>query len=196
VIEKADQAGGRQEPSEQRFAHGQGQRPQVEVLDRQQIERKERDRVHHRGPADVDPAGELCPQLEPLETGPSRVVQGDDLSIEDEAAYGKRCYGADDLGKTGGQVIPISRKEARGPAVKLRQEPVSIQLELEDPGGIRERAFPGFRQHQRSRLGIDFPLGRSQSGQFGSNAVGRRPAGLQVLYGKPRENRFFRWKGP
>jgi hypothetical protein len=131
-----------------------------------------------------------------LKVGPAPLIQDYHFAVEHESVYREPRHGTNHLGKTGREIVPVPGEESRCPATTVGQQPVPIEFELEDPGRIRKGAVPRFRQHQRSILSVDFPFRRAQAGQFGSDAVRRGPARLQVFHRKPGENRFLPWKRP
>jgi hypothetical protein len=140
VIQKPDHPRGGHHFSQQRLTGGQRQRPEIEVLEREQVKREEGYRAMHRRMADVERSTKLRSLLEPLKAGTSRFVQGNDLAIEQQPVKRERTKGAHYLGKAGGQIVAVSGEQAGG-TVSGAQNPVTVDLELEHPSGPGKGLF-------------------------------------------------------
>jgi hypothetical protein len=143
VFQEPERAEGRQDATEEGLARGEWQRPQIEVLEPEQIEAVERHRATDSGVPDVDRAVETGAALEPLEAGLALCIQGDDLTIQYEVVEGQRGDRANHLGKRGGAIIAVPREETRSASAARRQHSIAVELRLEQPFLPRERRVGG-----------------------------------------------------
>ena len=77
--------------------------------------------------------------LQPCETRLALRVEDDDLAVDDAALERKRVDRARDLGKDRGVVVAVAGEEERFVVGLAGDEPVAIELELEQPAVARER---------------------------------------------------------
>ena len=145
-------AGRRQQPSSSAFRVDERQRPQVEVLDAEQIEGEEGDRVLHRRPADVERAPEPCPLLEPLKAGPPGLVEGHDLAVEQQPVERQRGHRANHLGKCVEQVVAVPGEQPRRRRLRAASSRYPSSLSSNSQPGSRERLVARLRQHQLDGL--------------------------------------------
>ncbi len=97
MVGEADRPGRRQRPAQQLLALDERQRAQVVLLEAQQVEGVEADRVLDRGPLDVRPPPQAGALLQALEVGPRLGVEDHHLAVEDQAVVGQGAQGAGDL---------------------------------------------------------------------------------------------------
>ncbi len=161
VIERADDAGRGDEPAEQLLAGEEGERAEVAVAYREQVEDHVEDRDLQRGEPDVGVALEVNAAGEALEARLPLIVERDDLAVEHGAPRGERLDGARDLGVRAGDVGAPPAGQAHRPgraapgrgagAGRLlgRYQPDAVELELVDPAGAGGRGVAQGAQHRR-----------------------------------------------
>src|SRR5207237_8213360 len=85
VVDGADRSRRRHQAQEQLLALDQGERTQVEVLEREQVEEEQRRGQLGGRPLDVPRRRQQRALLQPLEDGSAGIVQLDDLSVGADA---------------------------------------------------------------------------------------------------------------
>ena len=98
---------------EQLLALEQRQRAQVEVLEREQIEREERRGQLDRGALDVDRRRQPPALLQAREARHSLRVEHDDFAVDDALVERQRLHGARDLREDLGVVVAVAGQEQR-----------------------------------------------------------------------------------
>ena len=193
VVEGADRAELRERRRQQRLSRDERQRPQVEVLECQQIERVERRRQLDRGAPNLEGRRQAAALLQPREARLAVGVEHDDFAVDDALVERQRFHGARDLGKDRRVVVPVPREEQRFAVRLARDQPVSVELELEQPAVARERFVGRARRASPSPTWDRRGRGTAAPSVLDRRAelAARRDAGLHFLDGEPREHGRF-----
>src|SRR5262249_33092750 len=126
----------------------QWERPKVEVLEGEEVERVERRGQLDCSAAYVDRRREAAALLEAGGARPPPRTAHDGFAVEDELPERERANGAGDLREGSGVVVAVAREEERF-APRLRgEQAVPVELELEEPAVARERALRRFGEHE------------------------------------------------
>ena len=161
----------------------QGQPVEAHAVQVQQVECVVDDR---RGGLDAFqvPAGDrVGVALHHLEVGQAVLAKRDDLAVEDHLVAQLRFEVADYLRELGGDVPAGAALEYHRVAADVSERAVAVELGLEDPAGMGERALdqPGLHRLQRG--------GKRRRTALGRPGRGRQPPLLQVLDGESRVDR-------
>ncbi len=184
-----DRAELRQRRQEKLFADPERQRSQIEILEREKVEGKERRRQLDRGAFDLRGIVQRPPLLQPREARLAGVVEADDFAVDDDLVERKRVESARDFRKDGRIVVPLARDERRLAARLTGDQAIPVELELEDPVVARERLLGRLGQHRLDGLGVD-PVARRLHGLDGFAQIGDGAAAeLHLVDGQAGENR-------
>ena len=139
VVGESHRPGAGQQPLEESLAVRERERPQVEVLEAEQIEGEERRGQLDGGAVDVGSALEERPLLEQPEARLRLSVEDHDLAVEHEGVAGEGADRAGDLGKGRRRVHAVAVAKHGLSVLAAREQAVAVVLELPDPAGLRER---------------------------------------------------------
>jgi hypothetical protein len=140
VIGVANRARRWQHREEKALALRQRQSAQVEVLEAEQIERVEHDRViTHRG-LDVARAQQQRPLLQAREVGPRVVVEHDHLAVEHEPGVGQERGGPRHFGVQLGCLRTPSIHKTALAVLDYDEQAIAVVLEFVEKRRIRETA--------------------------------------------------------
>ncbi len=119
-----------------------------------------------------------------------RVIEDDDLAVENQAFIRQRGHGARDFGERRRHIVTLAGDE-HGLAVLARgAHAVAIQLQLEHPSRLRERILARLGEHQL-RVGHAYDaLRRAELRELFLKGRGAMLRLAQLLDGHPRENRL------
>jgi hypothetical protein len=104
---------------------------------------------------------------------------------------GKRANRASDLGKHVGEIVPVAGEKQCLAATLAGEHAVTIELELENPVLVRERAVASLRQHDLDGSGIDLCSLSTCLKEVGPHIPSRTLSGLHFLYSEAGEHRGF-----
>lgn len=140
-----DRVAGPHAALEQAFAAAQRQRGDVVAGDDRGVEQVE---VHgHAGGPGPGRVGDPQPALQPGEAG-LRPVERDHLAVGDEPGRGAGVEGLDQLGVGARDLLVVAGEQAGAVLVADDDQPLAVELALEDPAGVGE-VLPGQRREHR-----------------------------------------------
>jgi hypothetical protein len=122
---------------EQCLALHERQRPQVEPLERHEIEEVHRRGVLDGGVADIRRPGNPRPVLEPLKARPPLLVQDHQLTVHHKPIIGQGLHRTGELRERRRVIVAVAGDEARDPALACHAHAISVELHLEHPAGTR-----------------------------------------------------------
>ena len=170
-----------QDALEQALALPEGQGPQVEVLEAQEVEGVVGGGKEQARALDVGAPLQERPLLQALEAGAPGLVQHHRLAVEDQGGEGEGLERARDLREDGGGVVAPTVDEARLASLEPRHHPVAVVLQLEDPALGGERAVPGLGQGHCHLVGSDRLPGRLELDELRADLLGAPRALAQLL---------------
>ena len=174
-----------------RFRSASANRPGVETLEFDEVKAEEGRGESGSGSGDVAAIGKPPVLLQQLEARRSIVVEGHDLSIDDELIEGKASDCRSNLGEDGRGVVPAAVPQNHRAATLGGDESVAVVLDLEQPVGVAERRVGCLCEHHIQIRVADFSLGRSGFDQVVPEPLPSVAAFPEVLYGKTGEDRLF-----
>ena len=194
VLEVFDWTHARYDPLEQRGPLLERQRPEVEALEREQVEYVQHRRRLDGGASHFERPRDLGAVLQSLEHGPPRLVRHHQLAIEDEPFVRERDEGARNLGERPRDVVAVARDEPRpaSPPLSPSADTVPVELQLEQPPRLRERSLARLREHRLGFLERHGAARRLEALELLDHR--RRPvlASLQLVDGQAGEHGFGR----
>src|SRR5207245_5412996 len=86
--------------------------------------------------------------LESLEAGPASFIRHYELAVEGEPLVRQRREGPRNLGERGRDVVPVAGDEPCLSSLVRGADAVPVELELEQPSGLRERLLARLGEHR------------------------------------------------
>ena len=124
------------------------QRAQIEILEPEDVEEKQRRGTLHGPPLDVGAARGFRAILEALEVGMSGVIEDDYFAVQHDVFVGQRRDGARDFGEARGEIMAVAADQLGGAVLPRRADAVAVELQFEHPPRLRERLLPRLGEHQ------------------------------------------------
>ncbi len=191
VLRVAQRAGHRQQRAQRGLALDERQRAQVEVLEREQIERVDAGRQLERRARDVGAARQSPALLQQREARQAARVEHDDLGVDDELRERQRRDDLGDLRKRRGEVVAGARVELDLAGTFLGEQAVAVVLELEHPLRVRER-LARRREHRPQVARLELAPRGAELAQLGRDGRAARIAARDLLDGPSREHGVVR----
>src|SRR4029078_11924931 len=119
---------------------------------------------------------------------PSLSVHHDDLTVYDEVVIGDRFDRAGDLGEDGCVVVALARDQNRFAARLAGDEPIPVELELEQPAVARERVVRGLGEHDLDGARIDAAFLRARPFDRGAQPRPRTATLFHLVDGETGKN--------
>ncbi len=157
----------RQHLPQERLALHEREGPQVEPLDRHQVEEIERAGRLDGGMPDLRGASDARAVLQALKARPPLLVQDHQLPVHEQARVRQCGDRANQLGEGRGVIVPVARDQPRRPVFLHYPHAIAVELYLKDPPGAREWLLARFREHGSDILGTDGAHGRLELLQLG-----------------------------
>ena len=155
VLGVADDARRGEKPSQQGLALGQGQRPHVVVVEGEQVECVERDRMLASCGLDVEPSPQEPALLQSPEVRPCVIVEDHDFAVDHKATKGEGFERPANLGEGGRGFLAAAIAQDHTVIALAAQQAVPVVLQLIDPRGVIERVVPRHGQHRQDGARID-----------------------------------------
>ena len=182
VVEDADRSELRHRLTQKFLPPNQRQRSQVEAVEREQIKRIIRRRQLDGGALDVDRRLQSPALLQPREARLPCGVEAHDLAVKDAVLERQRLDCTSNFRKHARVVIAVAREQLRLAVRLAGNEPIPVELELEQPAVARERRFGRLGEHRLDRRGVDLlPNGAGLLDGI-AEARRRRDTGLDLFH--------------
>ena len=174
------------------FAPGQWQRTHIEVFEGDEIESVEGRRQLHRRARDLQRRRKFAAFLQSRETRNPFIVEHNNFAIDDDFVGGQRLHRFGNLGEDARVIVAVAREQQRFATRLAGDQPITIELELEQPVVARERIILRFAVHGFDLVRIDAAAHRlflacQEFSQLGGGAV----AGFDFFGGEAGKDRFL-----
>jgi hypothetical protein len=142
--------------------------------------------------ANVDRATKAGASLQSLEVGAALFVQRHHLAVEQQTRERQGRHRAQNLRECGAAVVAVPGEELRVAAGPDRQDPVTVELGLEEPVLAGEGAVGGLRQHEERGLRLDRVPRCLELDQLAADRLRLVRPGAELLHGEPAQHRLGR----
>jgi hypothetical protein len=140
---------------EQTLTDHQRKWAQVEILEREQVEREKRRCQFDRRATDVERRRQPPALLQPRKARLPLRVHDDDFPVDDAGIKWQRLDRARDFWKDRRVVVAVSREQQRLAVRFAGDESIAVELELEQPAVTRERRVGRLGEHDVDGVHVD-----------------------------------------